>query len=422
MPEDSKQERLPAPTTGAQEPRDSATTPQRDASAQSHSNSNSNPSSSSKSALKTRLAPQNNSAEASPHTSRNTSPIRKESRPPLPGPFATQPSAAAIQRALSAANVPQLHATPNSSDNTSRLPRAHKSASASAESTPTWPASPRLKSPPPSSTSTARSSSSMSSQNKAPTTPSDPAASSKQGDEEPARRPDQQLLTPSKTASRGPSGKSVLETVQENSTDAVTPSPAAVQASQDLKPLSRISDNNAAKRDVSDADKPAESGNESTGNKSDGQRGRRSSLGQSAASSQKPKATTKNGYGTLASAKSRGEGKQGMTVETETVSSIPQSAMNTGDRRNDHSGSVRLKPSSETIRPKKDRKKPAQKPRSITQGTGEYQSPRPEPRRFHPASFPHLPGRPLSREQAVLGAHQTVIVAIGSSYRFAPLC
>ncbi|KAK3058413.1 Vacuolar inheritance and morphology protein, partial [Teratosphaeriaceae sp. CCFEE 6253] len=62
-----------------------------------------------------------------------------------------------------------------------------------------------------------------------------------------------------------------------------------------------------------------------------------------------------------------------MTVETETVQSIPQSALVPGDRnssgRNDPSGSIRLKPSMETIRPKKERKKPAQKARSINQGT-----------------------------------------------------
>ncbi|KAF2764202.1 hypothetical protein EJ03DRAFT_346377 [Teratosphaeria nubilosa] len=62
-----------------------------------------------------------------------------------------------------------------------------------------------------------------------------------------------------------------------------------------------------------------------------------------------------------------------MTVETETVASIPQSALNPGDRigsgRVDPSGTLRLKPSTETIRPKKERKKPSQKARSINQGT-----------------------------------------------------
>jgi len=62
-----------------------------------------------------------------------------------------------------------------------------------------------------------------------------------------------------------------------------------------------------------------------------------------------------------------------MTVETETVQSIPQSSINPGDRlnggRGENSGSVRLKPSNETIRPKKERKKPSAKARSVNQGT-----------------------------------------------------
>jgi len=65
-----------------------------------------------------------------------------------------------------------------------------------------------------------------------------------------------------------------------------------------------------------------------------------------------------------------------MTVETETVSSIPQAAMavNAGDRssagRGEISGTLHLKPSSETIRSKKERKKIARKPASIVSGTG----------------------------------------------------
>lgn len=68
-----------------------------------------------------------------------------------------------------------------------------------------------------------------------------------------------------------------------------------------------------------------------------------------------------------------------MTVETETVQSIPQSSLNAGDRstggRGENSGSVRLKPSNETIRPKKERKKPSAKARSVNQGTGTFRSP-----------------------------------------------
>lgn len=57
-----------------------------------------------------------------------------------------------------------------------------------------------------------------------------------------------------------------------------------------------------------------------------------------------------------------------MTVETETVSSVPQVPVGgivTGN------GSIRAKPSSETIRPKKEKKKSSRKAPSVHAGTGE---------------------------------------------------
>ncbi|KAF2835077.1 hypothetical protein M501DRAFT_942783 [Patellaria atrata CBS 101060] len=63
-----------------------------------------------------------------------------------------------------------------------------------------------------------------------------------------------------------------------------------------------------------------------------------------------------------------------MTVETETVNTNPQAAMGPpGDwaapNRNDPNGSLRMKQSTETIRPKKERKRPARKAPSIHTGT-----------------------------------------------------
>ena len=65
-----------------------------------------------------------------------------------------------------------------------------------------------------------------------------------------------------------------------------------------------------------------------------------------------------------------------MTVETETVSSVPQATLSGGSERSGNSrgeggpGSLRLRPSTETIRPKKDRKKTSRKQHSIQSGTG----------------------------------------------------
>ncbi|KAI7497169.1 hypothetical protein KC367_g6130 [Hortaea werneckii] len=348
------------------------------------------------------------SANTSPHSSRNTSPVRRDSRPQtLTQPIATQPSAAAIQRALSAANVPQLQASGGNAapggpvtDAVSRLPRASKSVggAGSGDATPQWPVSPRLKSPPPSAPNSRRGSGttqqsqqlkkqesagtgapSISVQSATPqqaATPPSKQASSNGSDEQ--GKQEQSLQAPPKVPSRGPSGKSTLETVQENSSDSVSESPAATQAAADLKPLSRISeeDGSAAKREGQDGDKltqPAESGSESAGSKADQKRGRRQSLTQPKQNATRS-STSKSSYPPLHSAKSRqNEGKANMTVETETVQSIPQSALSAGyDRvgsgRNDP-GSLRMKASTETIRPKKERKKPSQKARSLNQGT-----------------------------------------------------
>lgn len=66
--------------------------------------------------------------------------------------------------------------------------------------------------------------------------------------------------------------------------------------------------------------------------------------------------------------KPSGEGStRNMTVETETVSSIPQVAV--GGPAGGNNGSIRTKPSSETIRPKKEKKKTARKAPSVTSGT-----------------------------------------------------
>lgn len=63
-----------------------------------------------------------------------------------------------------------------------------------------------------------------------------------------------------------------------------------------------------------------------------------------------------------------------MTVETETVSSVPQAALNVAGERGasgklDVNGSVRLKASNETMKPKREKKKNLRRPTSISTGT-----------------------------------------------------
>lgn len=61
---------------------------------------------------------------------------------------------------------------------------------------------------------------------------------------------------------------------------------------------------------------------------------------------------------------------QHMTVETETVASVPQVSLAPAGSKEGASGTLRAKPSSETIRPKKEKKKTRKQP-NVGSGTGE---------------------------------------------------
>ncbi|KAG9522835.1 hypothetical protein KCU93_g6821, partial [Aureobasidium melanogenum] len=311
-------------------------------------------------------------------SSHDTSPHRT---PALSTPTSV-PLAAAIQRALSAATIPQLQQTqqaqsPNSvTDAVTRLTAQKRPlATASGESTPTFvPPSPRIKSPPPSSARSRRNSALSQNQKPAPpsivvepsSTPSERSILNDGIKEEPI-----QLQPPpaSKVQSRGPSGpRPVLETVVENLAPGANTNSKGTEAhSEDDGPPTvrgKPKDN-----DGDASSKLAES--ESDANMSDG-RGRRTSQ----SSNVRPKNVTalKSLYPGLGSSKSRAsEGTRNMTVETETVSSIPQSQIATIDRstlgRPDLGGSLRMKPSTETIRPRKERKRATRKAPSINNGT-----------------------------------------------------
>ncbi|KAF2237347.1 hypothetical protein EV356DRAFT_511482 [Viridothelium virens] len=359
----------------------------------------------------------------SPRSSRNTSPTRPMSRPELPNTskgiksrnnshemspsrpptsattHQTVPSAAAIQRALSSAAAPSLHqiAVP---DPQSKLPKPQKTtgsvATGSEAAPPHWPVSPRLKSPSPSAGSRRNSLLNPSTQLQrktdsasAPVTPSiviqrstpgsnTPASST--ASEPPSAQSDESFPTPPKT-----SKSTALETVQENNSPVkggVQPVAAERNASGRITTRSSEEDRpptiseDSTEEPGDKLSKTTESESESGGNKSDG-RGRRH--GQNGQSGQRPKThSAQRQYGPLAPAKARSgqENPGNMTVETETVSSVPQATLSGGSERSGNSrgeggpGSLRLKPSTETIRPKKDRKKASRKQTSIQSGTG----------------------------------------------------
>ena len=379
-----------------------------------------------KRASTTSLVPHTPSSTNSPKTSREASPVRPTLKsgvsanssnprsrknstdlspnrgPGLPGPIIPAvPSAAAIQRALSVAGAHQLQ-PPGTSDPISDPTRTQKSSKPSGLNNNQLGANlPRVKSPP-------------------PLTPKKgPAYSPRRPDQPPtAAAPsiivDRPLRTSGsnvegnlqeeessahagmRTPVRGvSSGGTTLETVQESgdSPPRDVGAPSAQQASG-RSALERRPDRIDEKPTEEDLEQVAssrpESGNESGGSKGagkdDGKELKHQETTKKAAA--RPLVVhPKKSFTQLhpARGKTGAEGSvKNMTVETETVSSVPQVALGggAGERglpgRSDTAGSLRLKPSTETIRPKKDKKRVVRKAPSLNAGTGGLPS-----RRFH---------------------------------------
>ena len=293
------------------------------------------------------------------------------------------PSAAATQRALSVATTPNLH--PVTSDTTIKAPTPQKpSVTSEIKETPRWPVSPRLRSPPPvnkpSILSPRKTEQEVPAINVQRTLPSEQQEGKASTDTE----VDDSLSLPSgmRTPARGTSGaSSTLETVQEVS----QPNTPGLGLDGILEKAG-----NGTARLLTDQDNPmdnafsksikAKASNES-GSDSGG-KGDIKMRSTAPPTSLRPNAPAK-AYSANASTrvKPSGEGStRNMTVETETVSSIPQIAV--GGPAVGSNGSIRAKPSSETIRPKKEKKKTARKTPSVASGTGEHPYPS-RPRLHH---------------------------------------
>jgi Vacuolar segregation subunit 7 len=184
--------------------------------------------------------------------------------------------------------------------------------------------------------------------------------------------PEEGRVSPVKTTyddelgARRPSGRgtgppgTTLETVQESS----------VPSTPISKPASSLLAEDAPPKTTDTAQLSVDSGSDSGGNKS------------SESKEEKRRSSTSRPSGVILPQKSftslnSGRGKpsdgsvRSMIVETETVSSIPQVSLGvgTGERgnsnRNDQGGTIRMKPSTETIRPKKEKKKTTRKPTNV---------------------------------------------------------
>ena len=287
------------------------------------------------------------------------------------------PSAAAVQRALSANKPsPQVQGVDTALEG--RNPRT--------DSTPRWPISPRLTSPPPATLS-------RNSNNLGRKQENDMAAPNSSQKRISASVPDLSMTAAKsipekedftlrsglKTPARGASGApSTLETVAENS---VPDTPSIIPPSEPSTASSPRDSAGAQREELQDAGQSktatgnGDSESDNGGIKDTAETPAKLS---NAAGSKPISGLARRSLTNLAPTKSKATEPptRSMTVETETVSSVPQAPLNVaGDRgasgKLDANGSIRLKPSNEMMKPKKEKKKNARRPTSINTGTSE---------------------------------------------------
>ncbi|KAE8353068.1 vacuolar segregation subunit 7-domain-containing protein [Aspergillus coremiiformis] len=174
-----------------------------------------------------------------------------------------------------------------------------------------------------------------------------------------------------RSVNRGINGPvSALETVQEMASDQSTPSTETVlnQPALEQSRLQQIDEDSLPKASRHNV----ESGSDSGGNKSSErlEESRRRGSAAKGPDTLIPKRSSTSLAGTRS--KPTDGSVRNMIVETETVSSIPQVSLGvvTGDRSNSgrvDPGTLRMKPSTETIRPKKEKKR-TRKPATISSG------------------------------------------------------
>ena len=198
-----------------------------------------------------------------------------------------------------------------------------------------------------------------------------------------AEEEDDPLPSGMRTPARGISGPT-LETVLESSlpfTPAIGRGPLGVKSDQE----EQSGRTNEQSEEETSVKSKTESGSESGGQQGPNSKTDDKPLPKagSVANTAKPQIMhPKKSFTQLLPSKAKvqeGSAKN-MIVETETVSTIPQVALGggAGERnitgRTDGSGSLRLKPSNETIRPKKEKKRVVRKAPSLNAGTGGFRS------------------------------------------------
>ncbi|KAI0441346.1 vacuolar segregation subunit 7-domain-containing protein [Xylaria telfairii] len=314
--------------------------------------------------------------------STSTSPVqsRKNSvQDPSPSRIRSSIPTSAIPRQLSATSIPSLP-PPSGADTILRTPVPQKSSSASRETSrdaPRWPISPRLKSPPPTFGKPTIASSARRSEPEPPVinvqraTPSPHVEPSSQSASD-MEVEESYLSSGMRTPGRGPSnGSSTLETVQEVS-QPNTPRPGLDAA---IKKLEETATSQSYTRNMSsDATSISiKSGLNATTSESGSDSGSvKTSTRRSSIAAPPPLLQSRqSSSGLKFSGRGQPSGEsssRNMTVETEQVDDMPRLSLipSAGGQR--VNGSLRTRPSNETIKPKKEKKRHSRKTPSVASG------------------------------------------------------
>ncbi|KAI0434422.1 hypothetical protein F5Y09DRAFT_252208 [Xylaria sp. FL1042] len=303
------------------------------------------------------------------NSTQDPSPLRTRSNLPT--------SSSNLRQPLSAASIPSLP-PPSGNETILRAPVPQKSSvvvQETSKDTPRWPISPRLKSPPPTFGKPTIASSARRNDPEPPVinvqraTPSPHVEPNSQSASD-VEAEDSHLSPGMRTPNRGPSnGSSTLETVQEVS-QPNTPRPGLDAAIKKLEETAtsqnsmrnKTDDTTSASVKSSQNATNSESGSDSGSVKTDTRR--------SSSTAPPPRLHSRQSSSTL---KFSGRGQpsgesssRNMTVETEEVKDMPQLSLipNAGGQR--VNGSLRTRPSNETIKPKKEKKRHTRKAASVT--------------------------------------------------------
>lgn len=320
------------------------------------------------------------------NSTQDLSPSRIRSSIPTPSPTPRQH--------LSSATTPALHPPTRSEPVLSApVPQKPSIISETSKESPRWPVSPRLKSPPPYLNKPAVPPTSRKNDSEPPSinvqraTPSpqviDPASqpvSDNESDEA-------HLSSGMRTPARGPgSGSSPLETVQEvsqpNSPNAGLEAAfgklaetAAAQASSQNGAIDKTADKSAGKS--TDKMAKTEQGSQNTESGSDS--GSVNTATRRSSTQAPPPLLHNRQSSTALKFGNRGQttgesSSRNMTVETEKVENMQKLSLAPNVGAQGANGSLRTKPSNETIKPKKEKKKHSRKPAAVSSGTGETPS------------------------------------------------